>query len=193
MFSFIIYELGIQGEIKMVNNYKTKEEEEHPSSNILTSSGLVISLGIVIIILGILRGIGVEVPTVFLLGISTLSLSLIILELFKVEGKKIIIFQSIGLFILICLPNLKFIQAIKEEIIIQLSDGMALAVMGITLILIGQKGLREILGVVKSNSNTIQQMADTMVDVSESYKRLADEHIDLQKKFKELNEKLKTK
>lgn len=173
-------------------DYKAKEEKEHPSSNILASAGLVISLGIVIIILGFLRGIGMEILT-FLLGISTLSLSLILLELLKIEGKKIIIFQSIGLFILICLPNLNIIQEIKNETIIQYSDGMALAVMGITLILIGQKGLREILGVVTSNSNTIQEMADTMVDVSESYKKLVDEHIDLQKKFKELDEKLESK
>ncbi|MEK5184591.1 hypothetical protein [Solibacillus sp. FSL W7-1324] len=174
-------------------DYKAKEEKEHPSSNILASAGLVISLGIVIIILGFLRGIGMEIPPAFLLGISTLSLSLILLELLKIEGKKIIIFQSIGLFILICLPNLNIIQEIKNETIIQYSDGMALAVMGITLILIGQKGLREILGVVTSNSNTIQEMADTMVDVSESYKKLVDEHIDLQKKFKELDEKLESK
>ncbi|WP_156389854.1 hypothetical protein [Paenibacillus sp. Root444D2] len=156
-----------------------KKKKEHETNNIFGSYGLVFALGASFIILGILRWFGLEVPLLFLLGISISALGLILIEFFNIQGKLILIMQLSGLFSIICLPNLNFMKKIDIAIITNINDGLSLIIMGLTIVLLSQKGLKEIHSIVESNTETIESMAASLEKAAEMYQELVNKYKDL--------------
>lgn len=149
-----------------------KEQEDNTGDSILHNAGLVMALGTAVFLLGFIRLFGVQVSNLFLLGISTSSLLLIIMEALRIKGRKILLYQSLALIALICLPNIPALQKIDNNYLAQYNDSFSLFVMGLTLFLISQKGLREIVSILGSNNQVIHDLKKQLEHSEEKYHQL---------------------
>jgi len=135
---------------------------------VLSSLSLVLGLGASFLLLAILRVADVDLPPATLLGVSLAALLIVLSDYVVVllTGTKfmkesiIYIVALLNLFsiiIIVNFPNLPFIKNLSAEEISKYSDTSSLFAFGITIMIMGFKGLSEITNIIKRKNESHQQ------------------------------------
>ncbi|NOJ71425.1 hypothetical protein [Paenibacillus alvei] len=164
------------------------------SWNYVTSFNIVIGLGLALIILGIMRSLGVNIPSTLLMAVSVSSALLVVVDFiilnFNSEPTKIqilsIVILSFGSIVsVICIPYIPFVSKLNNEQISQLSDALSLMSFGVTISAIGIRGVQGLVFRLNRNTSSLEQAQAQIHDLERVIETLKTE----MENSKELTEK----